>query len=651
MSLNNEGKFNREKNSYNKDKVFDRFDMTNLVNDDLLIPKTKLEYFFYKKEATSLLENMYSKNNLNSVNNGKTIDEIIKKINNNNFGINIDEIIITFPNDYKISFIELYTPIDLIGQGGFGIVISVIEKSSSKKMAVKIIQKSTYSEEFYLIEAELLQKLNHDKILKFHNVINTVDYLFIFTDLCEGGSLKDLIISRYKSDNDYFFKDSECSIIIKHILQGIEYLSQNNIIHRDLKPENIMFKTKNDLNSLVICDLGIAGELKNVYSFTDSKCGTLTFMAPEIIMDRQYDKIVDIWSIGIILYILESGGEHPLLNTSKSKFEFIEDIKSKKDFKFPTHFPPVARNLFLKMCKYEPCFRYDVIRALNHPWITRKNSPIPLTVLENIHKEEKINNFKEMIFSIIFISHLKKELNFHMNKSESGSERNISRRKLNIRKGMNYNLFPMALNSFSTIVKKQKTDSKGDLPILTKPNSSKKISKSIKKSRTLKLTQSSIEKRKFNRNKSRQNINLNDITQMEKIKYDKLKHRKSFYSKFNINNNVCYELKTSKKMCEDFEENYSQQLKKTPIIFKKKSLFNIDICKCLTATINKNKENICLNNINQNLINEYSNIKTTKKIYPKMYKAGLVEPKNLFGFNKISAIKYVCFDLFTKKKN
>ena len=101
-------------------------------------------------------------------------------------------------------------------------------------------------------------------------------------------------------------KDSECAIIIKNIIQVVEYLSNNGIIHRDLKPENIMFRKENDINSLVLCDFGLAGEII-VNNLIESKCGTLIFMAPEVIMNRRYDSLVDIWSIGIIMFILESG--------------------------------------------------------------------------------------------------------------------------------------------------------------------------------------------------------------------------------------------------------------------------------------------------------------------------------------------------------
>ena len=480
---------------YNKDSVFDKFDITDIINNDKLIPKIPVEYFFYQIELEIYTSKINNNQNA-TVSSKENFEEIISKINENNFGINIDELILTFPNDYKIRFIDLYTPIELIGQGGFGVVVSVIDKKNNKKLAAKIISKTMHTEEFYLIEAELLKKLNHEKILKFYDVINTDNYLFIFTDLCEGGSLKDFIISRYNNKNDYLIKDSECSIIIKNILQGIEYLSQNGVIHRDLKPENIMFKKKDDLNSLVICDLGIAGELKNIYSFMDSKCGTLTFMAPEIIMDRQYDNLVDIWSTGIIMYILESGGAHPLLNVLKPKDEFIEDIKSKKNFSFPKYFPLIARNFFLKMCKYEPCFRYNATKSLCHPWIIRKNLNIPLTVLEDLKKREKINVFKEMLISMAFLRQLKEAFNFKNIETETEHkiESGLVKRKLNIKKGnIDYDLYPSPYNNYSIPIK-EKSKSIRELSLLTRPYS--KNERNINNKGILRLKSFNTDKKK-----------------------------------------------------------------------------------------------------------------------------------------------------------
>ena len=636
---------------YNKDSVFDKFDITDLINNDLLIPKIPNENFFYQNELQNFINNINNSQNstISSTKDKNNLEEIISKINNNNFGINIDELILTFPNDYKIPFIDLYTPIELIGQGGFGVVISVIDSKKNKKMAVKIILKTSHKEEFYLIEAELLQKLNHEKILKFYDVINTENYLFIFTDLCEGGSLKDFIISRYNNKENYFIKDSESSTIIKNILQGIEYLSQNGVIHRDLKPENIMFKKKNDLNSLVICDLGIAGEMKNIYSFMDMKCGTLTFMAPEIIMDRQYDNLVDIWSTGIIMYILESGGAHPLLYESKYKSEYIEDIKSKKNFFFPNHFPLIARNIFLKMCKYEPCFRYNVTKSLNHPWITRQNINIPLTVIEDLQKEDKIKTFKEMLITMVFLKQYKEILNIKTveieNESENINESCLIKRKLNIKKeNIDFDIYPSPHNLFS-IQRRKKSISKRELPLLSRPSSKNECNNKFKG--ILRLKSFNTDKKKsirysiYSKNsigaKSKKNINDDNNIKIRNISNFKLTYKKAYTKSCFESENLLFNKNINKKLAsigpDNYLENNCQQIG-TPISSKKKSFRNHDNNKYLTAKMMRNKENLnynCWNNLNCNGINNYTNKKSNNNIFFKIpSKNKLIEPRNLF---------------------
>ena len=390
---------------YTKDTVFDSFDISDLLNKDLLIPKTELKNFLYKRDINNSNISSTSTNDISQ--SDKDQDEIISEINNtNHFNIEIEKLILTYKNGYEVPFINKYTPIKIIGQGHFGLVLSVINKESNLKMAVKIIKKISFSDDYYLSETHLLNKLHNRHIIKLYDVIDTPDYLFIFTELCLGGSLKDYIISRYNSNKDYFIKDSECSLIIKNIMEGVKYLANNGIIHRDLKPENIMFRKENDLNSLVLCDFGLAKE--NIgNNLLETKCGTLIFMAPEIIMNRPYDSFVDIWSIGIIMYILESGGCHPLYNSYLGSKNFINLIKNKKIINFPDFFPSVARNFFLKLCKYEPFFRYNVIKALNHPWIIRTNHKIPLTIFEDFEKADKIKNFKNMMLSLIYLKQLK----------------------------------------------------------------------------------------------------------------------------------------------------------------------------------------------------------------------------------------------------
>ena len=605
-------------NDYIKDNVFDKFDITDLLTNDLSIKKVPLEKFFYQKEIQAKLKN--SQNSGISTTE-ETSEDIYSKINKNNFGIKVDELILTFPNDYKVPFIDLFSPIDLIGQGGFGIVLSVISIKKKKKLAVKIVEKKEHKEEFYLIEAELLKKLNHEKILKFHDVVNTDKYLFIFTDLCEGGSLKDFIISRYNSKDETFIKDSECSIIIKNLLQGIEYLSQNGVIHRDLKPENIMFKNSNDLNSLVICDLGIAGELKNIFSKMDDKCGTLTFMAPEILTDRPYDNLVDIWSAGIIMYILESGGCHPLLDIPKKKSRYIEDIKSKKQFCFPKCFPLIARNLFLKMCKYEPCFRYDIKKSLNHPWITRENHNIPLTVIDNLLKADKITTFKEMIMTMIFLSRYKKLLSPTLDNP-------LKKRKLKIKKNnFEPDLYPNPFN-LNLNLQKKLSASINDFNSFTRTNS--KVEGKYKnfnpaKLRAFNTAQKQCDRYIFHSKNSFTSINrnINNI-------YTRNASQNKLTDKYPSSKIIRTILKPKKSTNATNSEVNNWNLK-TPI-HKKKSLVIENENKNLTAKMMKNKENLninCLNN--KNIINNYSCKKCNKLIYSKIEnKCNYIEPKNLF---------------------
>ena len=446
-------------------------------------------------------------------------EEIISEINNSNhFNIDVDELILTFKNGYKIPFTNLYKPIKLIGQGHFGLVLSVTHIETNKKMAVKIIKKKKISDDYYLLETKLLKKLNHERIIKLYDVINTKKYLFIFTELCEGGSLKDFIISKYNSSNNYFMKDSECATIIRNIIQGVEYLANNGIIHRDLKPENIMLRKENDINSLVLCDFGLAGEILG-NNFIENKCGTLIFMAPEVIMNRPYDSLVDIWSVGIIMYILESGGSHPIYNKSMNSEAFIEFINNKNKINFPDFFPTIARNFFLKLCKYDPFFRYNVNKALHHPWIIRVNHKIPLTVIEDIEKENKIKNFKNMLISFIFIKQFEKL--FPKNKIKKNNHNKIieNRKLMFINNDFKLNSPLIKLNKFSIFYNNNnKENSKhiNNLPLIKRPLSREILNKMF------------ISKSTKDINDFKNNINLQNLFIIEE--------RKNQLKKFHLKN-------------------------------------------------------------------------------------------------------------------
>ena len=335
-------------------------------------------------------------------------------LNKNKFNINFQTLKLEYKNGYNILFIKEYYPVEIIGAGSFGLVVNVIKIKTKQKMAVKIIDKnnSNLDSEYLNKEVKILNSLDDPRIMKIYDILDNADYFFIFMELIEGGNLKDLIIKRYLDKNVYLFRDSECSQIMKGIFEALNYLHKNNIIHRDIKPENILFKNKDDLNSVILCDFGLSYQMKENENSTTGLCGTTIYMAPEVILKKKYDYMIDSFSAGIVLYILCSGGMHPFYYRGCSQKEYIDKLISQKCLcKFSTEMPLLARNLFLKLCKFEPIFRYTTIKALIHPWITRSTkSQIPLTVYEEFNKNDKIITFKQLLFSMVCLAGIKKKL-------------------------------------------------------------------------------------------------------------------------------------------------------------------------------------------------------------------------------------------------
>ena len=335
-------------------------------------------------------------------------------LNKNKFNINFQTLKLEYKNGYNILFIKEYYPVEIIGAGSFGLVVNVIKIKTKQKMAVKIIDKnnSNLDSEYLNKEVKILNSLDDPRIMKIYGILDNADYFFIFMELIEGGNLKDLIIKRYLDKNVYLFRDSECSQIMKGVFEALNYLHKNNIIHRDIKPENILFKNKDDLNSVILCDFGLSYQMKENENSTTGLCGTTIYMAPEVILKKKYDYMIDSFSAGIVLYILCSGGMHPFYYRGCSQKEYIDKLISQKCLcKFSTEMPLLARNLFLKLCKFEPIFRYTTIKALIHPWITRSTkSQIPLTVYEEFNKNDKIITFKQLLFSMVCLAGIKKKL-------------------------------------------------------------------------------------------------------------------------------------------------------------------------------------------------------------------------------------------------
>eukprot|EP01017_Pseudomicrothorax_dubius_P048837 TRINITY_DN8978_c0_g1_i3.p1 TRINITY_DN8978_c0_g1~~TRINITY_DN8978_c0_g1_i3.p1 ORF type:complete len:357 (+),score=48.53 TRINITY_DN8978_c0_g1_i3:64-1134(+) len=298
-------------------------------------------------------------------------------------------------------FSDWFEMIGLLGQGAYGVVVSAVDNLSKEEVAVKIISKKTVkaSEIDHLrSESTILSKLSHKNVVKFRYMRETSTKIFIVMDWLKGGNLKSYLQQRAKRRDQ--LSDVEASLIMKNLLEAVTHLHSKNIIHRDLKPENILFAKEGDLTSVKLIDFGLSTYFTTEETLTQ-KCGTITFMAPEVLLFGHYSKPVDIWSLGVIMFMLLNKGLHPFYVSSDTKQHYIEKLKD-IHWIFPSNFSDSAKNLLLGMVDKDPERRLTAEQVYNHPWINR-NHWFELSTKMSTASEESIK-FVQLVKSVFFLA-------------------------------------------------------------------------------------------------------------------------------------------------------------------------------------------------------------------------------------------------------
>lgn len=331
--------FKKTTETYHRKSVFNLIDIEESIEKNKVIPFVSKDRFYYNREIDQSDEsNTWRKLN-DQLNETTHLNCILKLKNSKESVVVINDLNFENENGHKFHFLENYYIIDIIGQGGFGLVLKCWCKKTKKKVAVKIINKKYYTKsilQFFEMEQKFLMGMDHKNILRIIKVLESEVYLILVLELMEWCTLKQLIV--YKYENNDPFTEEEVAKIIRNILDGLNYMHSNNIMHRDIKPDNLMFKNIGDLDSLKIIDFGLA-------TFYETKvkkfCGTVKFMAPEIVEDKSYDQTVDIWACGIILYLLCSGGEYPLgVNIGRDISSYKKALNEMKgNWRFDSNFP------------------------------------------------------------------------------------------------------------------------------------------------------------------------------------------------------------------------------------------------------------------------------------------------------------------------
>ena len=305
--------------------------------------------------------------------------------------------------------------IETIDHGAFGTVIHVIEISSNKDMAIKVINKSGARSSLIKKmkeEISILRKLHHDNIVKFFGFLETNNQLLIKMEYIKYGTLSHWINNHKK------ITEEDASIILSHVLSAVVYLHSKQICHRDIKPENIMLSKENDLHSIKIIDFGLSAQNFDKLINNDY-CGTYIYMAPEQIEKKLYFISVDIWSIGILMFMLLNNGKHPFyIKGEDNRKDFVKKIEECK-INFYNKVSPMAKHLILKLLEPNPSWRYTGAQAIKHPWITRnKEDEVPLTFNEILTKSNNKKMLRDLFNICLFMNNFnkKKEKKYNINK-------------------------------------------------------------------------------------------------------------------------------------------------------------------------------------------------------------------------------------------
>ena len=260
---------------------------------------------------------------------------------------------------------QLYIRKKILGRGSFGIVYLVKHKELSRYFAMKVIKKTSKNkeeEENLMNEIEILRKLDHPNILKITDFYPLKTEYNIITEYCQEGELFDEIKAHAP------FNEILTAWYMRQILSAVSYCHSMNVIHRDLKPENILIvkRVKSGFHPIKIIDFGTAKVFKKEKS-EHLLIGSAYYIAPEV-LSRNYSELCDLWSCGVIMYILLTG--RPPFNGINEE-EIMKKIKEGNyDLsKYPWGIiSEDAKNLVKGLLQIDPKKRYSAQDALNHKW-------------------------------------------------------------------------------------------------------------------------------------------------------------------------------------------------------------------------------------------------------------------------------------------
>mmetsp|Transcript_8828 Transcript_8828/g.17473 ORF Transcript_8828/g.17473 Transcript_8828/m.17473 type:complete len:479 (-) Transcript_8828:309-1745(-) len=310
----------------------------------------------------------------------------------------------------KEPFHSKYDLGDTLGRGNYSVVRKGKLKSDPDSLfAVKCIKESSLTHEdreALKVETTILKGMDSPHIVKllgfYHEPSEKLFYIVM--EYVGGGELFDRIIAKE------YYSEADAQKLVRVIAEAIKYCHDRGVVHRDLKPENILLTSKDDDDSIKIADFGFAKQYDTSSDEAlSTSCGTPGYVAPEILNGHKYGKEVDMWSFGVIIYILLCGYPPFHHENQRELFRQIRTANYKFDEEYWGEVSQSAKDLVSKLLVVDRSKRLTIDQLLEHPWLQGEAKETNLTEIQTKLKEEMAKRkFKAAAQAVILGNRLQK---------------------------------------------------------------------------------------------------------------------------------------------------------------------------------------------------------------------------------------------------
>mmetsp|Transcript_68674 Transcript_68674/g.217208 ORF Transcript_68674/g.217208 Transcript_68674/m.217208 type:complete len:398 (+) Transcript_68674:259-1452(+) len=301
-----------------------------------------------------------------------------------------------------------------LGTGGFAVVKLGVHKETKEEFAIKIMalppsgqsdDPDANTKEDIVKEINILINLDHPNVIYLREFYEEGNKMYLVTELVTGGELLDAVLESGT------YSESDARECFKQLMMGIEYLHSKNVVHRDLKLENLLLAKKGDLHTVKVADFGLAKKAAEAQLAT--VCGTPQYVAPEVIAGipgLAYTEGVDMWSAGVVLYILLSGYPPFYDDSEPALFDKIRRGDYSFDDPVWDTISESAKDLVRSLLVVDPNKRLSASQTLAHKWITGSVNKTSLSGAQKNLRKNYRSKFRAGVGTVIAMNRMKHAL-------------------------------------------------------------------------------------------------------------------------------------------------------------------------------------------------------------------------------------------------